>query len=234
MRAHVTSAVVVVGLALALPGCRCLTVVADDTDGATDAGDAGHDAGHPNGDGGSDAGLDGGFDGGSDGGQDGGSDGGLDCQGYLDCQGLPFLGNVTWCAGVEGSSSYSCIDGQCLWECHGHRTCTTDGGCEDCTTPVFDACSSGCTPMARTCTGMVEQSTCGAWLGEGVGIDLDSSCRQTITLCDGGVVGSWQLHDGAHASGEFTGLGECTAEQLPTNLIRWVVNCGQCQLAISF
>src|SRR5512135_2005158 len=109
VRAPLSSAVVALGLALALPGCRCLTVVEEQPDGATDAGDAGHDAGHSN-DGGSDAGSDGGLDAGQDAGSDAGSDGGLACQGYLDCQGLPFLGNVTWCAGVEGSSSYSCID----------------------------------------------------------------------------------------------------------------------------
>ncbi len=231
------------GLALSLPACRCLKVV-EEGDGGPDASmHTGGGAGGGAVGGGTGGGATGGGTGGGGGSAGGGGGGGLGggggtsdggCSGYLDCASLPAQGNVTFCGGVEGTSSYSCIDGQCLWECHGHRTCTTDGGCETCVTPVYSACAGGCTPMGPTCSGTVEQSTCGTFLGDSVSWALDSSCTQTIGFCDGGVLGTLVLIDAVTAVGDFGALGRCTAEQAPTNAIRWIVNCPSCQLVVGF
>lgn len=232
-----------------LGACQCLTVVKEDGGegggAATGGGSASGGGGSANGGGGANGGgssTGGGLatGGGAGGGGTGGGGGAVDagsndggCATYLDCSGSE--GNVTFCQGVEGSSSYSCIDGQCLWECHGHRDCEHDGGCETCTTPVSNECGMpGCVSFVTGCTGRIEQSTCGTFDGESISASGDAACGVTIGFCDGGTFGSWVQYDANHAAGTFAPFGECTAEQLPTGAIRWVVNCPGCQLVVQF
>ena len=110
-------------------------------------------------------------------------------------------------------SSWSCVLGQCTWECRGGRTCTRDGrGCL--------ACDRGGV-VERSCPG----DTCvegllprdGGWGG------AESTCARAFTV----EVVSCAGEDVALRGGET-----CTLQSLFTGAPRAVLQCGPCQTVL--
>ncbi len=111
------------------------------------------------------------------------------------------------------TSSWSCVVGQCTWECRGGRTCTRDGrGCLACrdgaaveTSCPGDPCVEGLLPRD------------GGWGGS------ESTCARAFVV------------DVVSCSGEAVPLrtGEvCTLQSLFTGAPRGVLQCGPCQTVL--
>ena len=88
-----------------------------------------------------------------------------ECRQPSDC-GPPTMSSVSWCA---DSSSWSCIDRQCVWECRGGRRCDRSAdGCVRCDGEMREHCPGRdpCTPGWPD-AGQPKDSTCGrAWTRE--------------------------------------------------------------------
>jgi hypothetical protein len=170
----------------------------------------------------------------SGGGPGGGSTGGGAGGGFSGCQPATCpAGDGGLCVFIEdgGVPIPSCIDGACVTECNGGRTCTVeDGGrCLDCGGAVECAMAS-CTP-ATGCTFTVSGSGCTGLLDEGSvwTSSVQADCRNVISNDAGAILGSWfDLPDGAKI-GQFPRLGgSCTGHDLFTNLPRTQFYCPYC------
>lgn len=128
----------------------------------------------------------------------------FDCTTAADCTLQPF-GSVRACS----NSAWSCIAGECVWECTGGRTCAL--------VPPPDAA----TPVCLACDGAPPQC-----YGEPCRHDItspnleDAYCARSFfqppPVCFGDFV---QLSDGMI----------CSLEMLPTGAPRSVLACGPCQ-----
>jgi hypothetical protein len=127
-----------------------------------------------------------------------------ECQRPADC-GDPTFASVRWCP----TSSWSCIDHQCVWECRGGRRCDrSPDGCVRCDDEAREHCPGrdACTPGWPD-GGMMEESTCArAWTRE------PSDC-----------FGPWaRMRDGTL----------CSMQSLFTGVPRMVLACRRCQTTL--
>lgn len=124
----------------------------------------------------------------------------------------------------------SCIEGACVNECFGGRTCeVTDGGaCLRCGTSLKCAPAS-CTAGPR-CTFGVSGSSCTGLLDDGARytVTTGADCRQTVSG-DAGVIGSWFELDVGESVANIPRLGGyCTMQDLFTGVPRTQVFCPFC------
>lgn len=131
-----------------------------------------------------------------------------ECLVATDCGRLRAPPSVRWCQ----SSSWSCIEGRCAWECsRSGRTCERDAaGCMRCAGDPTSSCpGDACNfriPMTRP---MIEEATCaraflaGQWRCFGDWIELDDPMT-------------------------------CSLESLPTGALRSVLTCQRCQTTYYF
>lgn len=161
------------------------------------------------------------------------------CTTALDCQ-LPPQPTTRWCE----RAAYSCIDGACLWECTGPRSCdVTPSECLSCEAPPAAVCpGERCSFDAFVST--VEDATDGcvlypgsvlAWRGARVEVMATARfCSYAIRL-EGApsLPGIYrQLEDGSYV-GQFLPFGgTCTGVQAPTGALRIIFSCPLCQFVL--
>ena len=138
----------------------------------------------------------------------GGGTVGARCTTPADCGGTP-AGTGAFCSGP----SWSCVSGNCVYECVGGRTCTEypSSGCLRCRTESSPTeVSAGCAldPCVFTAAEVteVDQITC------------QSSPPPDFARWN--CFGQWAVVG--------TGREVCTIQSLPTGLERWSVSCGSC------
>ncbi len=176
-------------------------------------------------------------------------DGGVaTCTFGTDCKGSG--PSVPWCAQPDAGAAFSCVNGACVWECPGGRTCTADldAGCLSCVIPPGATCEPDSGPDAGSCdipsgVGTVESSTCAnpvvappiPFTGTALVFQPRAICRSDVTIQNDGPLGSVvALSSGAFIA-DFPPLGgACTGELLPTNVLRLLWNCPRCQFVVSF
>jgi hypothetical protein len=170
-------------------------------------------------------------------------DGGVPrCAFGTDCTGTE--PSVPWCSQTDAGSSFSCINGNCVWECSGGRTCTADvdAGCLQCTVPLGKSCvGSGCFNPSGPAT--VESSTCSnpvvappaPFTGTSLTFHPLGACRSEVVITNGPPIGTTVQLSTMEWIGDFPPLGgACTGEWLLTNAGRVVWNCPTCQFVILF
>ncbi len=160
------------------------------------------------------------------------------CTTALDCQ-LPPQPTARWCEG----SAYSCIDGACLWECTGPRSCDlTPSECLLCEAQPASCPGERCSFDAFVST--VEDATDGcvlypgsalAWRGARVEVMPTARfCSYAIRL-EGAtsLPGIYrQQADGTYV-GQFLPFGgTCTGVQAPTGALRIIFSCPLCQFVL--
>jgi hypothetical protein len=175
-----------------------------------------------------------------------GPDAGTGCAIAADCPPNPNPMSVSFCT----SSAFSCIQGNCVWDCAGANSCSVVGsqcfGCADAhgIGRMVSCESQTCFPTTETTRAMIEQSTCGQVAGWPTGFDGSAiTVMRTSSTCsfearhEGGVavLGNWiQLVDGS-MFGDFPPLGgTCRGEQAPTGAIRFIFSCPKCQVVLGF
>jgi hypothetical protein len=171
-------------------------------------------------------------------------DGGAACLFATDCKGSP--PSVPWCTQVDAGilSSFSCINGACLWECTGGRVCSAavDAGCVDCTIPVTQACA-GSTCVNPTGTAVVESATCAnpvvtppvPFANTGLTFAPQGACLSRVGIEAGAPIGELTQLTTGDFLGDFPAMGGvCTGQMLPTNALRILVNCPGCQFVVRF
>ena len=160
------------------------------------------------------------------------------CTTALDCQ-LPPQPTARWCEG----SAYSCIDGACLWECTGPRSCDlTPSECLLCEAQPASCPGERCSFDAFVST--VEDATDGcvlypgsalAWRGARVEVMPTARfCSYAIRLVGAtSLPGIYrQQADGTYV-GQFLPFGgTCTGVQAPTGALRIIFSCPLCQFVL--
>jgi hypothetical protein len=175
-------------------------------------------------------------------------DAGTECHLGLDCNAGVAQQSVSFCT---ATSAYSCIDGACVWDCAGARSCSLAGmSCIACGDVMGHGGSAQC-PIAscllpnEVVQGTIEQSTCGSVPGWPVPFD---GSRITLAIAHGPTcgyeahleaspteLGSFQVLQDQTLLGQFPLLGGvCTGLQAPTNALRFVFSCPRCQLVLGF
>lgn len=205
---------VLFALALSLSGCQCLVPVPE-TPEPPKPPDGGTVSG---------AGLDAGR---------------AECRAAADC---PQVSAPRACAFAGPAPARSCVDGRCVFDCEGARSCTTrtgsclscDGGAPSCTTNLCGWLNSGT-------TGRVYR-TCDAGVSDALG-DFRAAYRQAATcnfelfFPDGGLFGGLDLV-GDERSSTATVKGEpgvtCTVRGLATALNRMELGCAQCMYIVEW
>lgn len=162
-------------------------------------------------------------------------DGGAPCLHPADCSGTPE--SVGSCAST--GAAWSCLDGHCLWECPGERSCeSTDGGpaCLGCAGGVDAgaACPpASCPSSLRELT--VEEMTCArsGFFNEGERFTSETGpdCVSLLRNSRGGFeLGRlWPTGTGFLADSVPLG-GRCTGSWLPTGAPRFILACPNCQV----
>lgn len=168
---------------------------------------------------------------GRDAGGDGGS--GAECVRASDC------GPVTpprLCAFNNVSPSRSCVEGHCVFDCEGPRTCSMElGSCLSCDAGVPSCTSGACGGVNDGATGRLYR-TCTPGAADPLGPFLvrsraGATCRFNVFFGDGGVFGELDL-SGDQTSGSAEVREEpqvtCTVRALATALNRVELGCARC------
>ncbi len=127
-----------------------------------------------------------------------------ECTQPSDCGGT--APSVSWC---ERSSSWSCIDHQCVWECRGGRRCDrAPDGCVSCDGEMREYC-----PGRDVCTP--------GWPGNDR--STDSTCARAWTREPSQCFGPWaRMNDGTL----------CALQSAFTGAPRSVLACRRCQMTL--
>lgn len=193
-------------LLLLVGGCQCLEPVAE-----------GPDAG---------SGLDGGVDAGRDAGVS-------ECARSSDC--VPVT-PPRLCAFSGESASRSCVDGRCVFDCQGPRTCSSQlGTCLSCDAGVPTCTAGSCGTVTNGATGRIYR-TCTPGASDPLGTFViryrtGATCNFNVLFEDAGVFGELDLL-GDEASGSAEVMEEprvtCTVRALATALNRVELGCARC------
>jgi hypothetical protein len=175
----------------------------------------------------SDAGLDGGVDAGADAGPT------TECRQSNDC--VPVT-PPRMCAFSGDSASRSCLDGRCVFDCQGARTCSTQlGACLSCDGGV-PACATGnCSAVTDGTTGRIYR-TCTPGSSDALGTFVvhdraGATCNFKVYFGDGGVFGELGLlGDDVSSSAEVMEEPRvtCSVRGLATALNRLEIGCARC------
>src|SRR4029079_6801512 len=122
---------------------------------------------------------------------------------------------VGFCAGT----TWSCVEGVCIAECMGGRTCTEapDSGCLLCRT------ASSTTPMSQGCVG----TACAFQSGQIGDVQHSSGCQASNTpdFSTWSCTGRW-----ARLADHDT---RCTIQDVATDAIRYSISCGSCVTVVT-
>ncbi|HXT99491.1 MAG TPA: hypothetical protein VN903_00775, partial [Polyangia bacterium] len=134
------------------------------------------------------------------------------CTAPTDCSGT--LTGTTFCP----APTWSCLDGACVAECMGGRTCTEapDSGCLLCRTPT--------TTMSQGCVGTqcVFSFSMISQMEQSSGCDASNTPNFQTWQC----TGRWAVLPGASRTA-------CTIQNVATDAIRYSVSCGSCVTVVT-
>ena len=160
------------------------------------------------------------------------------CTSALDCQ-LPPQPTARFCEG----STYSCIDGACLWDCSGPRACDLTGSdCLVCDQQPQSCPGQRCSFDAFVST--VEDTTDGCALYPGTALAWRGARVQvmpTARVCSYSIwfegamslPGTYRQQEDGTYVGRFPLFGgTCTGIQAPTGALRIIFSCPACQFVL--
>lgn len=174
-----------------------------------------------------------------DAGLDGGVEAGVDAGPASECVQSRDCVPVTpprMCAFSGTSASRSCLDGRCVFDCQGARTCSTQlGACLSCDGGVPACPASHCAAVTVGTTGRIYR-TCTPGASDALGPFVvhdrgAATCHFQVAFPDGGVFGELGLL-GDDASGSAEVMEEprvtCSVRGLATALNRLELGCARC------
>jgi hypothetical protein len=140
------------------------------------------------------------------------------------------------CAFGGPSASRSCIDGTCVFDCQGARTCSMQlGSCLSCDAGVPTCNAASCGLVNDGAAGRIYR-TCSPGASDNLGTFVarkraDTACDLDVFLGDGGMFGELELGgDQLSASAEVYEEPQvtCTVRGLATALNRVELGCARC------
>lgn len=165
-----------------------------------------------------------------------------ECTSPADCDGTAKV--TRWCDvfGADGGA-WSCVQGQCVAQCstQAGQTCVQDDATDCLKCPATAACTAPeCTRSARF-TWRVSDITC----SEDAGIQSGLVIRELVNAPNCGIplvierpngddaFGTLYEHGGLVRSARIESLGGvCLVQDLPTGLMRLLVDCPKCQFSL--
>lgn len=138
------------------------------------------------------------------------------------------------CAFTSSSASRSCLDGHCVFDCQGPRTCSMErGSCLSCDAGVPTCTGGSCAAVNDGAAGRLYR-TCSPGASDPLGAFLvrgSATCNFDVFFADGGVFAELNLAgDEASGSGEVMEEPQvtCTVRGLATALNRVELGCARC------